>query len=318
MMDAGQISITVSGTEVTVSSTRPQVIPALFHGRNPAFVVGAIPRLYAVCNRAQTLASRLCLGAAAGEDVDVGIPSTVVAEALREHLMRIAVDWSNSLGYPAPSAEDLRQIHRLPEVAALHDRNLVSEEAGRLLMKWVAPRQLICAGIEELAEQPTVAGKLLANVLEAGWAGRGRTETYPGSERTVLSLLDDDPGLEEAQREWGNALVVRLYARLLHAARLSEVLTGQRLPAIVETGASSARASVTTSRGMLIHSVQLAGGLISNYEISAPTDVNFTPEGPVKQVLQACVAFGDESLEDIARLLVVSLDPCVNYDLRVQ
>jgi hypothetical protein len=317
-MDAGSITIIVSRSGVNICSSRPESIPSLFLGRTPDFVVGAIPRLYTVCKRAQTLASRLCLETARGFATETRIPSPVLAEAVREHLMRVAVDWSRALGLPAPAPEELRQIHRLPEMAVQKGEMATSEEADTLLRKWIAPAQVISAGIEKISEQSTVAGKLLARVLEAGWAGRGKTNFDPECERTVLGLLEGDASLEAAQVKWGNALVVRLYARLLHAARLVEALTGQELPAVVLRGPSGCEARVTTSRGMLIHRVQLSEGLIVDYEISAPTDVNFAPGGPASQALAACLIEGEEELELISGLLVESFDPCVTYTLRMQ
>jgi Ni,Fe-hydrogenase I large subunit len=69
---------------------------------------------------------------------------------------------------------------------------------------------------------------------------------------------------------------------------------------------------------MLIHRVQLSEGLIVDYEISAPTDVNFAPGGPASQALAACLIEGEEELELISGLLVESFDPCVTYTLRMQ
>ena len=61
-----------------------------------------LPSLFAVCGAAQGVACRFALEAALGIAADEGVRTErrlrVVGEGLREHLLRIVVDWAAALG----------------------------------------------------------------------------------------------------------------------------------------------------------------------------------------------------------------------------
>jgi coenzyme F420-reducing hydrogenase alpha subunit len=58
-------------------------------------------------------------------------------------------------------------------------------------------------------------------------------------------------------------------------------------------------------------------GRISSYQILAPTEWNFHPQGLVKNSLCHLSINHPQQLEKLARLLVNAIDPCVGYDLRI-
>ena len=70
---------------------------------------------------------------------------------------------------------------------------------------------------------------------------------------------------------------------------------------------------VEAARGLRVHRVELADGLIARYQILAPTEWNFHPNGALAHGLRG-LACGD-TLEVQARLLVSALDPCVAYTI---
>ena len=66
---------------------------------------------------------------------------------------------------------------------------------------------------------------------------------------------------------------------------------------------------VEAARGRLVHRVELDEGRVVRYQILAPTEWNFHPEGPLVQGLLGRQAGDDPKAR--ARLLVTALDPCV-------
>jgi len=73
---------------------------------------------------------------------------------------------------------------------------------------------------------------------------------------------------------------------------------------------------VETSRGLLLHVVQLRGDQVAEYRIVAPTEWNFHPAGPLFQALSG-LDRGD-GLEARAQLVAQSLDPCVAYGIEIE
>ncbi len=81
------------------------------------------------------------------------------------------------------------------------------------------------------------------------------------------------------------------------------------------TGVGSAEAA----RGLLVHRVTIINGRVEQYQILAPTEWNFHPQGVVAQGLTAIAGSGAEGaeLERLARLYITAVDPCVDYKLYV-
>ena len=307
MMEEDHIAITL-GSEVAIRSTRPAHIDALFAGKKPAEVVRLVPLLYAVCGRAQAEACGLALSVAAGEKPRPALSTPVIAEAVREHLMRIAVDWARALGL-TPDTALLRRVHALPREAENLPRGEVAQRAARLLAELVGDRATIAAGaVSSLAQGPSLAGRLLGLVLAEGWSGLGRTEDDP-AETSAFTLMRPDPAMAGLVAHYGNGLLSRLFARLVHVLRLVEGLEGSPPQAHLHFADGWATATIATSRGNLVHRARLAGGHVAGYEIVAPTDVNFATGGIAARSLAA--ATGDRPL----RLLIEAIDPCVSYTL---
>ena len=66
---------------------------------------------------------------------------------------------------------------------------------------------------------------------------------------------------------------------------------------------------VEAARGLLAHRVELEGGRVRRYQIVAPTEWNFHPDGPLARGLRGVEATPD--LAERANLLACALDPCV-------
>jgi Ni,Fe-hydrogenase I large subunit len=67
----------------------------------------------------------------------------------------------------------------------------------------------------------------------------------------------------------------------------------------------------------LVHRVELERGGVRRYQILAPTEWNFHPDGAAAQALMRLPARDPAVLRRLAAMLINAVDPCVGYDLRV-
>jgi Ni,Fe-hydrogenase I large subunit len=75
---------------------------------------------------------------------------------------------------------------------------------------------------------------------------------------------------------------------------------------------------VQTARGLLTHRVVQHAGLIQHYQIVAPTEWNFHPQGTLAQMLRHLQATDTAELSAQAHALITALDPCVAYHLELE
>lgn len=195
------------------------------------------------------------------------------------------------------------------------------------------------------ASKTTVAARMLDRVIHNSWSDLGDTaiDALPDLEPEKLyRMLQDDsfvqqpnwsgqccettsltrvdtPLLQQLCSLYGSGLLVRQVARLTEIAQLSISLIPTTIDLYLsETGTveNSGIGQVATARGQLLHRVDLAEGVVSRYQILAPTEWNFHPQGVVAKAL-ATLKDSSEQTEPQARLLINAVDPCVGYELRV-
>lgn len=197
------------------------------------------------------------------------------------------------------------------------------------------------------AQTGTTAAARLVRAIEeadAGGLGASPVPALPPLDRGALeTVLAADDGAFLAQPVWRGAphLTHPLARRAHHplvgamllthgtgvltliAARLADLHAcldeAEQLLAEIHDDPGAAEAQppgdgnglgmVQAARGLLVHRIELAGGVIGRYQILAPTEWNFHPDGGVSQGLHGLAA--DGTLEAHARLLVAALDPCV-------
>ncbi len=93
--------------------------------------------------------------------------------------------------------------------------------------------------------------------------------------------------------EYRSGLLARYTARLVELAgipgRLREAIN-ESTGNVVESGLPEGQgiAQVEAARGRLVHRVVLESGRITRYQILAPTEWNFHPDGVLVQGLKAC------------------------------
>ena len=125
------------------------------------------------------------------------------------------------------------------------------------------------------------------------------------------------------QLAYKNSLLTRWIARLVELARipgqlrdlLIELQRAENKPA--QHPARFGIAQVEAARGKLIHRVVIKQQQVTEYQILAPTEWNFHPQGLIQQSLSQLKAKNNEELRLLSRLIINAIDPCVGYDLRI-
>lgn len=189
-------------------------------------------------------------------------------------------------------------------------------------------------------------GQLPAYVQAKGWAGVGSAPFLPmpelGPPDLAARLATDHDGLylsrpdcagrvfetgslahwhwhplvADLKDRFGPTLLPRLAARMVALAEgLREMAhlvndIGDEPAADLPRLNGEGIALTEAARGLLVHRVVLRDGKVNQYQILAPTEWNFHPEGPLVRMLTGLAA--DPDLDERARLLIHALDPCVN------
>ena len=159
-----------------------------------------------------------------------------------------------------------------------------------------------------------------AFIAAPDWCGKVY-ETGP------LTRQASHPLLRQLMEKYGQGLMTRLVARLLELASMPGRLAAQlnalaRPRPVTETcddGALGQQgvAQVEAARGRLIHRAVQRDGIITCYQILAPTEWNFHPQGVVARGLKRLSAESDAVLKQQVELLIKAVDPCVGYRLEV-
>lgn len=143
-------------------------------------------------------------------------------------------------------------------------------------------------------------------------------------ETTTLSRQMDQPLIQSLAQEFHNTLITRWVARLLELARipaqLHQLLSDIEAPdsiQMISNNSNCGIAQTEAARGRLIHRVEIDNGLISQYQILAPTEWNFHPQGLIAHSLGNLTSKDPVLLQQLARLMINVIDPCVGYELKV-
>jgi uptake hydrogenase large subunit len=130
------------------------------------------------------------------------------------------------------------------------------------------------------------------------------------------------PLIADLTRRHGNGLMTRLAARLSELARLpariAAALNGLdpdlAPPLAMPKGTSAGIGQIEAARGRLIHRIEIDSGQVVGYQILAPTEWNFHPDGVLVRGLQGLPA-GTE-LHTLVALAIEAVDPCVGYRIQ--
>jgi hypothetical protein len=275
----------------------------------------------------------------------------VSSEVLRETAWRTLLEWPKALGErPAEQAIAAARSLLASPVSG-------SNEAIALALfdspaeQWLALHTL--PALQHWADQGhTATARFLRHVfdVDAGTRRRHRGQPVPllaiPAQSSAIAELgdaaDDDPG-SALRPLWHGAPVetgalarqqtdVLLQALMLHGhsrvparfvARLRELALllagrGQASLGAVTLADGSGLSWVENARGLLLHRLRLEQGRTARYCIVAPTDWNFHPAGVLPAALRDSPAHDLDALHRHARVLVDSLDPCVDCQVEFE
>lgn len=140
-----------------------------------------------------------------------------------------------------------------------------------------------------------------------------------------LARMKQRPLLQQSLDAFGNGLFTRLLATLVESLYLPQqmlqLLDGGGVEGLVRQGESPrpdvGTAAVEAARGCLWHRVELAQGVVQRYQILAPTEWNFHPQGALVKGLLGMPVQNTAALLKRVNLLATALDPCVAIDVSV-
>lgn len=342
-------------TAVDIRSTRPQLAQRLLGGRTVAEAARLVETLFALCSRSQRIAMEAAAEAARGETPSAALVEQrerqVLAELAREHAWLLLVHVPDLTGHRR-DAEPLLRLRQAGDqaerLATVLTEVLDERVLGTPAQHWLAGSP---ADLDRWRhERGTVPATMLAGLGDGLDTGSAHAPVLPAVHR--LGAADLSPLARQALDEpefcarplwrgipaetgaaarmaeeplvaaWnaarGRGAGARLLARIAELAGLPRRLRegGPSLVRAWSLGGGGGAAAVETSRGLLLHVLRLDGETISDYRIVAPTEWNFHPRGALAEGLAPWPADGD--LAARARLIALSLDPCVGFDVELR
>lgn len=318
-----------------VRFAQPRAVPLerLLVGCAPKEAVMRVGSLFALCGTAHSVASASAIEAALqilpSADVRRARLVLAAAEALREHFLRIAMDWTAFLGRSAqpaqlkPATEAFARLKTeisadafLPGAVTAVNSGAIDDLSARLANTVRdavfgladAPMASVSSIASWVCGSPAIAADMLAV------AHGGSAPVQLPEEATVLGRWQGDArltGSEGSQRVTARLLEIDALCRSLSGA--ADIEDCCRLTVRSGNGAS---ASIDVARGRLQHDLEIEGGKIAAYAISAPTARNFEPGGAAEQAIARIRTDDRAAFERLARLAILEIDPCVAYDLR--
>ncbi|MDP1915750.1 MAG: nickel-dependent hydrogenase large subunit [Myxococcales bacterium] len=168
-----------------------------------------------------------------------------------------------------------------------------------------------------------------AFVADAVWNVPG-FERAPKGRRGPMELgplvsTADDPLVRHAVASMGHGVGARLVARSVETCAKFEALrqTAQNLQPPSPRGQEARESgrgfgTAPTSRGPVLHAVDVEQRQVVGWRVVAPTEWTFHPEGPVREALVGLAAPDVQEATRWARWAVATLDPCVEFAVRAR
>lgn len=356
MADAGNLQVRILHDGATVSrvdiaSTRPQAF-RLLKGRAPEQAERMAPLLFGICGRAQGAAASAAVAAAQGRELTerAALERAIACEALQEHLWRLLLDWPKQLGLPQAQDDFVRWHGMLREIASgqvgmpVLLAELETGWLGAAAEKWLALESL--DGLQDWWQSVDSQAARLFAALDAGVAalepeGILLLPAWPAAQALVHvdGRLDGDfcaqphwnagpaetgalafhaatPLLRDVLHRRPSRVLARVLARAYDVLEMAGGRAEPRLDSAA-AGDGAGLAAVRTARGLLLHHAHVAAERVQDYFVVAPTEWNFHPRGALAAGLTGLRIDAPAKLAQIAQLHVLSLDPCVEYEVTV-
>lgn len=341
---------------VAISARRPVGVGRLAQGRDGDAVAALIPRLFALCARAQGAAVASALAAARGshlpEDARVAQAGAVLAERLCELLrgsitalagaslpvfvpaLRQVIDASRAFdGVKLPGTSAIASIEAGLGALGLPEGCCDDDKSYR---RWLSSESPLAQLLRPSLMGDGAFGAIALCSLSAADDVRiGEALRRDGAHFAVRPDLD---GQVPETGAWarnaghpllaalGGGLTARLVARLIEIraapAQLRALLRGDAPPAELITSSSLAPGvglgAVECARGRLHHLVALnPHGHVDRLEILAPTEWNFHPRGALFRALTGIAWQDGGAAFAQAKRLVAAFDPCVAFNVEI-
>ncbi|NVO17795.1 MAG: nickel-dependent hydrogenase large subunit [Rhodoplanes sp.] len=348
--DAGRVIVSAALADgriaaAAVRGDRPRGLAAVLAGHPPAEIPDIVRRLFALCGMSQATAATHALrmaGAALAEPDAHAERDALLAERLVEHLRATAIGWS--------AAVPLLASERPALPAALSAAATAPVNAGALAA--ALDRLGFLDGRRAGGTAGGRPGSWADRLLGYAAAGPSLSDQTPdplsrADDAAVLAALDRDgegfaatPHLPGRRPQTGPAAravldgvpvddaAARLSARFAEIAAAAAHFCGERRlerDALVAAGRLAEKtgwAAVETPRGRLHHLVALDGaGQVARYQILAPTEWNFAPDGPCASALVGAGIGTDAMAQATVELTIARLaslyDPCVECRVEI-
>lgn len=280
--------------QLAVGLQRPS-LTRLFIGQPPAQVAKTIPHLYSLCAEAQGAVAQAALHAAGADLTLTASDQRLWIEFLHENLWRLLLDWPVALGVAPEKAAFVAWR------AARHGPSVAVETADLFHMVLLplaekCLKTLVHRSIQEVSLGDSIqAASPVFNPADwlAFW--QGSSASLPPSLPPV-------------------SVLAAYQARLSAVAEAIEALCDGRVyPMLAVSEGGLGVAQIRTARGVLTHATELAGGVVSRYQVWAPTDVFFQNETALSALLAGQTWGNLNQMRQGLNQAILALDPCLPY-----
>jgi hypothetical protein len=352
MTSVGFLTVQVAHGQLNVALERENLAARLCNGRRFDEAIKRIDQTYQICRHAQNLAAHLAIY---GEEPDEGASTRVRLEIVEQLLWRWLVDWApltlneNHLPAFAQVRKAIARYLKSPE--ATTGSTIPFELTGELveiikLLTDHSPMDFMAMSATQFINWIDHSSGLAARIIRDQAAGDVEELL-----RTSLSFSDCMRFSSIADFQPESDIHTSAFAEFREDARLHvlkdqlpgiQILLLSRLfllidqlqklqqPNVVPIGgclhegdASNHRdvrlSWVLTARGLLIHrvSVDAQEQAVKDYEVYAPTDLNFKSAHYVNSILGFTDLTQVNRLQRDLECSVLALDPCVAYNVEV-
>ena len=159
-----------------------------------------------------------------------------------------------------------------------------------------------------------------ASHLDHEFSAKPQHEGEP-MEAGTLAHYQTSPLLQSVLYQRPARLLARVIARLVDLLDSVEALVQETSTGRIQSVAVSdcrGLSVVRTARGMLLHYARIESERVANYLTVAPTEWNFHPQGALATGLTGLQEKDPEQLMETIRYYILSLDPCVEYEIEIK
>ena len=326
------------GLKLTLDSTGPELtahisrrgtpdLEQLALGRTPDEVLGLLPLLFPVC----PMAHQAAFLAAVENALHIELPSgqvaarkaAVLGESISTAVWRGALHWPALLG-KAPMIAPVRQARDASERLTRALFEMPWARFGGADLKFDFPE--IKSAFYDLkaavdGTEPLARSGLCPRFSFAAADPLGR-DLFDVSIEPFLACREETPrsmaypeATEPGLAEWFKACADYTEALVWSFHKGLPDLAEHKALGMMPGGSGAGLGIAVTARGRLRHCVVLEDGHIARWSVTAPTDWNFAPDGPVARAAQALDKDGD--LAEQAKWLVAAFDPCLPCSVEV-